>query len=102
MVIIMPIYLIFLTFNCVNAYLLLLAEKSPDRYHVLLLVGTVMFLVSDNVLGRTIFAGFHIYNHKINSLIIMVTYYLGQYLIVLNSYRIWENQHNKNRECESR
>ena len=61
-----------------------------------------MFLVSDNLLGRTIFTGFHIYDRKVNSLVIMVTYYLGQYFIVINVDRIWRNQYERKVGVEER
>lgn len=86
MLYLMPVYLTFLTLNCINAYLLLLAEKHIDRNHFFLLLGTILFCVSDNVLGRAIFADFKILDSKkINSLVIMGTYYLGQHMLVLNA-----------------
>ena len=89
MVCVMPIYLIMLTLNCVNAYLLNLNCKKLDLHYLLLLFGTVMFCISDNVLGRVIFAYLEIGgSHKINSIVIMVTYYLGQYFIVLSISKI--------------
>jgi hypothetical protein len=85
MVCVMPIYLVMLTLNCVNAYLLSLNCKKLDIHYLLLVFGTVMFCILDNVLGRVIFADLEIGgSHKINSIVIMVTYYLGQYFIVLS------------------
>lgn len=85
----MPIYLIFLTSNCINAYILMIANKRIDKYHFFLFLGTVIFLISDNVLGRAKFTDFKIFSKKVNSLVIMATYYLGQYLIVLNVHRLF-------------
>lgn len=90
MVVLMPIYLIFLTFNCMNSYILMIANKRIDALHFLLFVGTLMFFISDNVLGRAIFTDFIILgNKKLNSIVIMTTYYLGQYLIALKVHRLY-------------
>lgn len=67
----------------------MIANKRIDRYHLLLFLGTVMFVISDNVIGRGIFTDFKIFNKKINSIVIMTTYYLGQYLIVLNVHTLF-------------
>lgn len=86
MVILMPVYVTFLTMDSIHAYLLMIANKKANKNYILLFVGCLMFLISDNVLGRAIFANFRILDsHKINSIVIMSTYYLGQYLIVLNT-----------------
>lgn len=93
MLYLLPMYLIVLTFNVVNAYMLLLAQKNIDRYHVMLFFGTIMFCISDNVLGKAIFSDFKIFGErKINSLVIMISYYFGQYFIGLNVSKIWNVQ----------
>ncbi len=56
MVILLPIYLVVLTLNCVNSLLLTMNRKKIDILYVVLICGTVLFCISDNVLGRVIFA----------------------------------------------
>ena len=73
-----------LSLNCVNSFLLTINRKKIDILYVMLICGTVLFFISDNLLVRVIFVHLEIFgSRKINSIVIMVTYYLGQYLIVL-------------------
>jgi hypothetical protein len=80
-----PVYLIFLTLNCVHSLMLLIADKRVNEYQLLMSIGTWMFLISDNLLGRKVFADFSIFRDQKNvEMLIMATYYLGQYFITLN------------------
>ena len=79
----LPVYLVFLTLICANSIFLLCGSKKISKDQVLLLLGTISFFTSDNVLGKCVFGGLLILGDKrYNSLVIMITYYLGQYLIV--------------------
>lgn len=86
MVLVLPVYLIFLSFLVINAYLLMLGDRKPKLNSVLLLLGAISFFISDNVLGRSRFADFVIFDIKhMNGVVIMATYYLGQYLIAMTT-----------------
>jgi hypothetical protein len=86
MVLVLPVYLIFLSFLVINAYLLMLGDRKLKLNSVLLLIGAISFFISDNVLGRSRFADFVIFDIKhMNSVVIMATYYLGQYLIAMTT-----------------
>jgi uncharacterized membrane protein YhhN len=81
--IIFPVYIAFLTLNCVNALILLCGSKQITVRGTVLLLGTLSFYISDNILGKTQFGGMIIGGDRAyNSLFIMLTYYAGQYLIV--------------------
>lgn len=103
-VIIFPIYLIFLSLDSVNAYLLKISEKHADKHYWLLLIGTVLFLLSDNAIGITSFTDFAfiVNGTNINSVVIMTTYYLGQYFIVLNSHKIYNKESESSKKVEDR
>jgi hypothetical protein len=78
----LPVYLVFLSLNCINSLVILLGQKKVHKYEVLLFMGTVFFYISDNLLGRTMFADLSIgEDKKYNSLFIMLSYYAGQYCI---------------------
>lgn len=65
---------------------------------IVLLCGTFSFFVSDNVLGKTEFNDFVIGgSKKYNGLIIMLTYYIGQYCIVHGIKELSLSIENKNR-----
>lgn len=85
----LPVYRIFLSLNCINSCIILLGKKKIHKYEVLLFVGTICFYISDNLLGRTMFADLSIgEDKKYNSLFIMLSYYVGQYCI---AHGIMEN-----------
>jgi len=56
MVLVLPVYLVFLSFSSINAFLLLVSERKPTINYSLMFAGTVFFLISDNILGRSMFA----------------------------------------------
>lgn len=83
LVILLPIYLVLLSLNCVNTIILICGSEKVSKWMLMLFIGTFFFYVSDNVLGKAVFADFKIGGErKYNSVVIMVTYYLGQYFIV--------------------
>lgn len=83
LVILLSVYLVFLSLNCVHTTILICGSERISKWMLMLLVGTVFFYISDNVLGKAIFADLKIGGErKYNSVVIMVTYYLGQYFIV--------------------
>lgn len=64
----------------------MLGDRKPRLNSALLLLGAISFFISDNVLGRSRFADFVIFDIKhMNSVVIMATYYLGQYLIAMTT-----------------
>ncbi len=80
----LPVYIIFLTCTAINPILLLLGDKFIRKSSFLLVIGGLLFFISDNLLGKTKFSDFAILDNKrYNSLAIMVSYYLGQYFIAL-------------------
>jgi uncharacterized membrane protein YhhN len=56
---------------------------GPKKYNnmalISILFGTILFYASDNILAQSKFTN-NLSNHKISSVIIMTTYYLGQFL----------------------
>ena len=70
-----------LTLNCINATMLLCGTETTTS-KLWLLVGAVNFHLSDNLLGKTQFGGFRIAGDgRYNSVLIMLTYYAGQYFM---------------------
>ena len=52
-------------------------------------LGTLSFLISDNVLGRAIFGEWRILDsRKVNSVVIMLSYYIAQYLMFTSGYKL--------------
>jgi uncharacterized membrane protein YhhN len=79
--ILFPIYITFLTLNCINATFLVCGSRATTD-HLWLLTGAINFYLSDNLLGKTEFGGFKIAGDgRYNSVVIMVTYYAGQYFM---------------------
>lgn len=70
--------------TAINPILLALSSKNLESESFLLVVGGICYYISDNLLGRTKFASFAIFGvRRINSILIMTTYYLAQYFIPL-------------------
>lgn len=96
----LSVYLVFLTLNCVNSWVLVCGKGGAVSAAVSLWIGSVCFLISDNILGRSVFGKWVIWDsHKINSVVIMVSYYLAQLLmfegghnLVANSGELTQNQ----------
>lgn len=90
----MCIYLVLLSLNCVNSLVSICGKNKISKEEILMFLGSISFLVSDNLLGKSIFGDWKIFgSHKVNSILIMVTYYLAQYLMFNNGYKLTDKNY---------
>ena len=82
LVIVLPVYMVFLNFTALLPILLLLGDRKVSIQSIGLVIGGLCFYISDNTLGRSKFVGLDLLGARwIRDLLIMGTYYLAQYFI---------------------
>lgn len=57
MLYLLPVYLVFLSLICLNSLFLVCGSPRITGDLLLLINGTIFFLISDNILGKSIFGG---------------------------------------------
>ena len=68
-------------------------KNKLSKEDVLMFLGSINFMVSDNLLGKSIFGDWEIFgSHKVNSILIMGTYYIAQYLMFNSGYKLTEKR----------
>lgn len=82
LVIVLPVYLVFLNFTTILPILLLLGDRKTSIQSIGLVIGGLSYYISDNTLGRSKFVGLDLLGARwVRDLLIMGTYYLAQYFI---------------------
>jgi uncharacterized membrane protein YhhN len=85
LVFLLPVYMTLLGLTAINPILLILSERKVCLASIFLVAGGISYLISDNLLGMTMFGGVELFGQRrINSVLIMTTYYLAQYFIPLS------------------
>lgn len=72
-------YIILISMNCILASL---RKATSQKSYLYGLLGGYLFVASDSILSLNVFAGF---NHPIILFLIMFTYYLSEYCILLST-----------------
>jgi hypothetical protein len=80
LVVLLPIYNVLLNSSAINPILLMMGSRKVCSQSIYLVLGGLSFYISDNVLGKSHFTDLAIFgDRKIDTIIIMTTYYLAQY-----------------------
>lgn len=82
--------------------MLLLGNTKNTKLTISLFIGNILYWISDTIIGRVQLTDLKIFGSDVaNSVIIMTTYYLAQYMIVLSidkielDYRLREERDNE-------
>jgi hypothetical protein len=77
--------MVVLDMTALNPLFLMLSERTIQPAAIYLVLGGISYFLSDNLLGMSKFGGVLLLGERrVNSLVIMGTYYIAQYFIPLS------------------
>lgn len=96
MLTVLGIYLVFLAFNSVNAWVLMCGTRRPGWSEISMWVGNVCFFLCDNMVGKNQLNKWSIFdNYTLHYAIVMVSYYLAQFLMFNAGINLLTNKTQK-------